>query len=122
MQNLKRLKVYYLDDEIDLLDTFIEVFSGPDVEIKIFSIPAELHEAVKLDPPDLVFLDFRMPGITGDLVAKDLPKDIWKILLTGDLALQPKAAFERVIKKPLHPNEITSIFIEALERIKAKAS
>ena len=66
------LKVYYLDDEKDLCEMFVDYFSNKDVEVTTFTDPLKAIAHSLNHPPDLIFVDYRLPGTTGDEVAKSL--------------------------------------------------
>jgi DNA-binding NtrC family response regulator len=112
------LKVYYLDDEKDLLELFVDTFSTENYKISTFSEPAAFIAAVKHSPPDLVFLDYRLPGCTGDDMAKIIKPEIKKVLISGELDVQPREKFLAVIRKPCKPEEIQAI-LESCQEAKA---
>ena len=101
------LVVYYLDDEIDLLDVFSEIYSSDEIQITTFSHPDTAIQAIRSSPPDLLLLDNRLPGTTGDLIAQKLDTKIPKALISGDLTLEPKANFAKVFSKPFNSKEMT---------------
>lgn len=92
--------VAYLDDEIDLLEMFVDLFSAPDLHILTFSDPQEAVSTLSAHPPDLLFLDYRLPHTTGDLVAQALPAEIPKVLVTGDLQVKLQSSFLDIFAKP----------------------
>lgn len=100
------LKVYYLDDEIELLEIFKDMFESEDIEITLFSNPQTAIEAINSSPPDLLVLDYRLPNITGDQIAQTLDPKIPKVLITGDLSVQCVSHFHAIFEKPLVTSEI----------------
>jgi len=94
------LRIYYLDDEEALCENFFDYFSSKDVEIKTFVDPSVAIDAIKKNPPDLFFVDYRLPGTTGDEVAKVLDSTLPKILITGDISVNTDYRFDRVFPKP----------------------
>jgi len=94
------LKIYYVDDEPDLLELFCDIFSSPKVEITTFSNPDEALRTIKQNPPDLLILDHRLPQITGEQLALQVDPSIPKALITGEVNLQPSVRFEAVFEKP----------------------
>ena len=94
------LKIVYLDDEVSLCEIFKDSFESSEVDIKTFSEPELALKHIKAHPPDLIFLDYRLPGTTGDLIALELGGHIPKVLITGDLSVTPSANFLRIFKKP----------------------
>ncbi len=106
-----RFKIYYLDDEPDLLQIFEETFQEEKTEITTFSEPRALIEAAGQHPPHLLFLDFRLPNITGVQIARQLDPLIPKILVTGDMSLPKDETFLIQFEKPIDA-EIVGAFIE----------
>jgi len=113
-----RLKVFYLDDEEDLCENFSDYFASDKVAVTTFTDPDAAIEAVTKQVPDLFFVDYRLPGITGDEVAKLLPSDIPKFLLTGDISLNSTYKFIRVINKPYNSEEILKIIEEYAVKVR----
>lgn len=94
-------KLYYLDDEEMLCKLFKEIFDTDQVEVSTFSKPDDFIEAVKLERPDLCFIDFRLPGENGEKVASKLDPQIPKFLVTGDIDYPGSDQFLKVFKKPI---------------------
>ncbi len=108
-------EIYYLDDEVDLLEIFSDTFSSEDVKIKTFSDPSLFILEVNKNNPDLVFMDFRLPHITGDEIALKLNKEIPKAIISGDLNLALKSDIEDVFEKPYDVKKICD-FINKLKK------
>ena len=108
------LKIYYLDDEFDLLEMFHDTFSSLEVEVSTFSSVTDFLDAVKANSPDIVFLDYRLPGCTGDDVAKKLDPQLPKVLISGDLELITESNFLSVLGKPFKKEKVKEI-INSLE-------
>ena len=113
------LKVYYLDDEVDLAETFLDLFETPNIRITTFSEVDAAIQHINADPPDLFFVDYRLPRTTGDEIAKLLDPNIPKILVTGDLARKTEYKFTAVFHKPFDTAGIESFLEEACEKQKA---
>ena len=94
------LEIVYIDDEVDLLSLFEDTFSDSDIRIRTFADVGKAKEAILEKAPDLVFIDFRLPGTTGDQVANDLDPKIPKALITGDLQVNTSYKFDAVFEKP----------------------
>jgi hypothetical protein len=69
--------------------------------------------------PDVVFIDYRLSGITGDQVANMLPVAIPKYLITGEINLASKYEFEGVFSKPMDQVGI-GLILENLKKIKTE--
>lgn len=81
-------KVYFLDDEEAICENFYDSFDDSSIEITIFTDPLKAIMAIKTSPPDLLFIDYRLIGITGDKVAQQLDPLIPKVLITGELSIK----------------------------------
>jgi DNA-binding response OmpR family regulator len=94
------IRLVYVDDETDLLELFADMFSSPEVRIETYSDPVRAIEAIRANPPDLLFLDHRLPRTTGDQIARQLDPEIPKALVTGDVTVLLESRFEAVFEKP----------------------
>lgn len=120
------LKVVYLDDESELCELFRDLFSSPEVQITTFTDPLKAIQAVRLDPPDLFFVDFRLPGMTGVEVAKQVDagekvdgiERTVKVMITGELSVPLEAPFAAVFYKPFPISEVSELL---QKRLKSKA-
>jgi len=101
--------VYYLDDEAALCDIFAEFFGSDLIHVTTFLDADKAIEACRLTPPDLFFIDFRLPNTTGDQVALALDRSIPKILLTGDFSFKLECKFDQIISKPFQFDEIQDL-------------
>ena len=109
------IKIYYLDDEVDLLENFVDTFSSPKASIQTFSDADDFINACEKLPPDLIFLDYTMPKMSGLEVAKKLHPSLPKILMTGNMNLVEHDIFLRVFEKPLDFIEVEK-FISHFEK------
>lgn len=96
-----QLEVFYIDDELDLCEMFSEAFTSPHIKITTFMDPNVALTSIATKAPDLIFIDFRLPNITGDKVALKMDPKIPKVLITGDLQVKVEAIFDRVFYKPV---------------------
>jgi DNA-binding NtrC family response regulator len=110
-----QLNVYYIDDEPYLLEIFSDLFSNDEVKISLFSDPEKLFETVRKNPPDLMFIDNRLPNISGDQIGLCLDQSIPKVLITGDLSVSCLAKFEVIMQKPFKIKEIQAILDKHLQ-------
>jgi FixJ family two-component response regulator len=106
------ISVYYLDDEKDLLEMFADSFASPEVSVKIFIDPSALISECIQNPPDLLFLDYRMPTTNGDLVAQKLSPQIPKYLITGDLQVSTIYPFIDIMHKPFDDEKISRAILK----------
>jgi CheY-like chemotaxis protein len=115
-KGLKMLRVLYLDDEPMLLDVFVDLFSSDKVDVSTFT---DAHLAIAFAHEhqiDLAFLDYRVPGMLGDEVARRLPENLPKVLVSGELEISTTFPFLRILKKPLDLSEIQKIINEHLAK------
>jgi DNA-binding NtrC family response regulator len=109
------LKIYYLDDENDLLEMFSDTFSSANRSISTFSDPNTAMEAVRQNPPDILFIDYRLPNYTGDQIAQELDPKLPKVLITGDMQVNSKYKFLAVFEKPYRTSQIEDL-LDKLEK------
>ncbi len=112
------IKIVYIDDEVDMCLMFFENFSSSDVVIKTFSDMTDISKRVESESPDIIFLDYRLPNTTGDQLSSFLMPQVPKVLLTGDVFLEPKGKYLKVFTKPFDFKEMEN-FISDFARKKA---
>lgn len=110
------LKVFYLDDEPDLLEMFADLFAAPDVQIVTCSDVDEAVARLRAERFDVVFLDYRLPGITGDEIARRLPPGPTLAMITGDLNVRTDVPFTSIFPKPYRREELQQFLREQLRR------
>jgi DNA-binding response OmpR family regulator len=111
------LKIYYIDDELALCENFTDFFSSKDVEVITFTDPVLAIAASKDNPPDILFVDYRLPNSTGDQVAKTININIPKYLVTGDINVKTQFKFDAIFSKPYKPEEIQAV-IDRFAKVK----
>lgn len=109
------LNVFYLDDEDLLLMAFADRFSTSEINVKTFDKYEEFALAIKQHMPDVVVLDYTMPGKNGEEIAMALPPHIHKILVTGNLSHNQNPIFEHVFTKPFDEEKIEKYFASKLQ-------
>lgn len=109
------LNIYYLDDEVGLCEIFSDFFSSEKVKITTYHNPNQAIKAARIEPPDLFFIDYRMPEMNGDQVAAAVSKKIPKILVTGDIDTKRSEYYLQVIPKPFNFKVIQDAINEFLE-------
>ncbi len=103
------LDIVYLDDEVDLLELFSELFSSEKVKVHTFSSPQEAIDYSTAHPPDLIFLDYRLPGTNGDEISKKLDSHLPKVLLTGDINNEFQVDYFSILQKPYSAEDVQKI-------------
>ncbi len=104
-----KLKIFYVDDEIELCEIFLELFNSEDCEILTFTDPQLAIKAARKCAPDLVFMDYRLPGVTGDKVAIDMKCNSPIYLISGDLFINTAFEFKQILTKPVVSEDIRKI-------------
>jgi FixJ family two-component response regulator len=107
-------KILYLDDEPDLCEIMYYTLSSDEVEIETFQDDKIFMDKCNITKPDLVILDYRLVGTTGDEVAQKLAPDIPKILITGEINLKCTYNFDKILSKPFREEELMT----AIDKIK----
>ena len=108
-----KFKIIYLDDESDLCEIFKESFETDIIKIQTFVNPDEAIKEIQSNPPDLLFLDYRLPSTTGDIIAQKPNPQLLKVLITGDLTVSPQANYLRIFHKPFKFQEMKD-FLDSL--------
>lgn len=103
------LKVGYIDDEPALCETFKDNFEDDHIEIAAYSNPQEGIEQMAAFKPDIIFLDYRLPDMTGDDIAEQLDPAIPKFLITGDLFVKTRYPFVKIFGKPYDFDELEDL-------------
>ncbi len=104
-----QLKVYYIEDEESLCENFKDYFSSAEVIVTTFSDPQTAIAHIQAHPPDLLFIDYRLSGTTGDKVAKLLEPKLPKFLITGDICFKTEFKFDGVISKPYDESAVARV-------------
>jgi DNA-binding response OmpR family regulator len=108
-------KIYYLDDETHLCTIFKEFIACNDIKVTTFTDANEAISKCIDEPPDLIFIDYRLSDTTGDKVAQILAENIPKILVTGELISPSSPSFLRVIHKPFKLAELNEVINQCLK-------
>ena len=95
-----KLKVLFVDDEPALCECFVDIFSNEEVEILVAETAEQALTQEKKYSPQLVFLDYRIPSMNGDELAKLMNPSVPKYLVTGELEPKPSFKFDGILPKP----------------------
>ena len=106
----------FLDDEPALCEIFADDFSSETIQVNTFTEPNLAIEHAREHPPDLIFLDYRLPQTTGDAVAQLMAPGIPKYLVTGDIHVKTNYVFTAVFTKPASPKEILALFSQFMAK------
>ena len=108
-------KIYYLDDEPALLEIFVDTFASDSIHVTTFTDPEKAIAEIELNPPDLLFLDFRLPNTTGVEFARRLDPSIPKALVTGDMSFKNDEVFVATFEKPTKTEAIEAFIRSHME-------
>jgi CheY-like chemotaxis protein len=108
--------VYFLDDEESFCEIFDEFMTSLGYDASVFIDHKEALQEVKKRPPDVICIDYRLKGITGDEVAKQIPDSAAKILLTGELHFKNEHLFDAHLNKPFRLPELKVLIDKVHER------
>jgi len=103
------MMLYYLDDEILLCEMFKEFMEDENIKVRVFTDSQLAINACEELEPDLIFIDYRLGGATGDKVALRMKSTIAKILVTGELNFPDVKGFDLIISKPYQLKKMKNI-------------
>lgn len=114
--------IFIVDDEPDILDILQSILVSAKFEVRCFSDASILLQEVKKSPPDAVFTDMKMPGLTGMDVLKgvkqvdqDIPVVFISGYLTKDLLLEALASgVHAAVEKPFNESNVLTIAHNAI--------
>lgn len=122
----KQCKILIIDDEEIVLDSCLQILSGGDYEIRTAGngiLGVDLAEEFR---PDVIFVDLKMPGISGFEVLEkiqEIDPTIVSIVITGFATISSaveamqKGAFD-FLPKPFTPDELRLITRRGIEKRK----
>ena len=125
---MAKAKVFLIDDDKFVLKATSKKFRSYDVEVHTFLDPIEALDALVEHKPEIVFLDFNMPGLTGEeLIIKVSEVKLFNhcalYLLSGndfdsnETVKLRTLGFYNVFKKPLDIKTIEEVFTMHLPEI-----
>ena len=118
---MHKIKVLLVDDEEDYVRTMAERMQMRDVGSRVALNGEEALQMVEEDPPDVMVLDLRMPGINGMEVlerVKNEHPNVQVVILTGHGSEQDEKEARRLgafhyLQKPADTNQILSVIKSA---------
>jgi len=124
---MKRSKILIVDDEEKILQTMKGSLEDEDYEVLTAKDGQETMEKVRVEKPDLIFLDIWLPGMDGmeTLKAiKEYDSNLDVVVMTGhgtiNTAIQAiKLGASNFLEKPLSLDSILSVANSSLERKRA---
>lgn len=80
------MKIMIVEDDLNILDVYLQVFSNTDYEVAGFDCPVKALKSAKDNSYDVLITDYLMPDIDGLELAekiKQIKNDIKIILISG---------------------------------------
>lgn len=129
----EKIKILLIDDDKFVLKATSKLFRKYDVEVITCMDPEEGLNAVVELKPQLVFLDYNMPGLTGeDVIVKVSEEkafnDVALYMLSAndfseaEVIKMRTLGFYNVLNKPLTFNVIDKIFVDHFGSVPFKAA
>jgi CheY-like chemotaxis protein len=117
-------KFLLVDDEVEFVQTLSERLKTRNLESAIAYDGEQALDRIKIEIPDVIVLDLRMPGIDGIETLRRIKQSdpsIEVIILTGHGTDKEKIAAEELgafayLRKPVNVNELAQIMKEAYAR------
>ncbi len=114
--------VLIVEDDDALRDTLAELIRGAGIEVDLAGSLAEARACIEKRVPGSIVLDVRLPDGTGIDFAREVPRGVGVVLITGydvdagSVAAigAPRGASVLVLKKPFAPERIVSL-VRSLE-------
>jgi len=119
-------KILIIDDEEVVLDSCTQILKGSNYQVSVATDGTKGLEMVEASRPDLVFVDLKMPGISGlEVLDKihDIDATIVTVVITGFATVSSavdamkKGAYD-FLPKPFTPDEFRLITRRGIERRK----
>jgi len=118
---MHKIKVLLVDDEEEYVRTMAERMQMRDVGSRVALNGEEALQMVEDDPPDVMVLDLRMPGINGMEVLERVKSEhpnVQVVILTGHGSEQDEKEARRLgafhyLQKPADTNQILSVIKSA---------
>lgn len=88
---MNKTKVLVVDDEVEFASTLAERLQLRGYDTKSVYCAEDTFAAVKSEPPDVILLDLKMPGMSGIeilMTVRTFAPDIYVILLTGHMDVE----------------------------------
>jgi two-component system, OmpR family, response regulator len=88
---MEEFKVLIVDDEQDFLETIVKRLRARDIEVSGVESGYLALEALDSNPPDIIILDVRMPGMDGIETLREIKKKkplTEVIMLTGHASVE----------------------------------
>jgi DNA-binding NtrC family response regulator len=120
---MSKPKILIVDDDADLLEILKDSFEPEGYIVRTAGDGESALKMIEHDPPDVVVLDFRMPGLNGLEVLKRIKRGnpvLPVIMITAygqelNVSVLTKEGIHTLLTKPLDPNRLRMCVEKALE-------
>ncbi len=113
-------KILMIDDDVEYLQEMKEVLEGAGYDVSTLSNSIVAVEVAKQKQPDVILLDLKMDGMSGQQVAQVLKQDqatrfIKLVILSGHVnhedVVRLKEAWgaEEILQKPIEPTHLVAL-------------
>jgi CheY-like chemotaxis protein len=116
------LKVFAVDDSKMILNIYRGILHSLGCESTLFEFPAEALQAVKSEPPDLIFTDLNMPHINGIELIREVRRQFDKMTLpivmvttqneTQDNDAAVEAGVNAILHKPFTAEDLGKVLAD----------
>lgn len=121
---MKKTKVLVVDDEVEFASTLAERLELRGYDAKAVYCAEDTCAIVKSDPPDIILLDLKMPGMSGIeilMTVRTFATDLYAILLTGHMDVEKEIEGIKLdnfdyIMKPIDIEELLTKIEGAMKR------
>src|SRR5262245_7282014 len=115
------MKILFIEDDVQVAQLLAEVFRDEGHETRVAYSGEDGLAAIRRESPDVVFLDVRLPKMSGITVLREMRRaDSARpvISLTGDAEPDDVAAAKRLgVTEVIEKSEVLNRFSEALAQV-----
>jgi two-component system, response regulator YesN len=121
----RKLEVVVVDDEVqitELLKTFL-LYADREIKIHTFNDSMVAKDFISHNPVDMLITDYKMPGFNGLQLMESAPRQIRKIIISGDDSWINEQELRNLnatfFEKPISLRALTKIISEEQEILRS---
>lgn len=103
------LKLVFVDDEKGLCQAYEDLYESSEMSVKAFFDVQKAKAYIDSNEVDLVFIDYRMPKISGPQFRKMLDTNLKCVMVTGEFVEDIEDGFVDLLRKPFEDDEFLAI-------------